>query len=50
MLFRSEIRVTVSIGAIIPSALETPLQVLDRADKMMYLSKANGRNRVTMDA
>lgn len=45
-----EIRVTVSIGAIIPSALETPLQVLDRADKMMYLSKANGRNRVTMDA
>ncbi|MBI2434589.1 MAG: GGDEF domain-containing protein [Candidatus Hydrogenedentes bacterium] len=45
-----EIRVTVSVGAVIASPNESADECLDRADRLMYRSKANGRNRVTYDS
>ena len=45
-----QVRVTVSIGAILARAGETPDELVDRADRFMYLSKRGGRNRVTTDA
>lgn len=45
-----EIRVTVSVGAVTADPQETPEQCLDRADKLMYQSKADGRNRVTVES
>lgn len=44
-----EIRVTVSIGAILPTPEESVVNALERADRLMYFSKASGRNRVTTD-
>ncbi len=44
-----EIRVTVSIGAVIADPDETADDCVERADKLMYQSKANGRNRVTLE-
>lgn len=45
-----EIRVTVSIGAVIANADESADDCVERADKLMYRSKADGRNRVTIEA
>jgi PleD family two-component response regulator len=41
--------VTVSIGATMVEPGEDWAQALDRADRLMYASKAAGRNRVTSD-
>lgn len=44
------IRVTVSVGATLSQTGESIGDVVDRADRLMYRSKHNGRNRVTTDA
>jgi diguanylate cyclase (GGDEF)-like protein/PAS domain S-box-containing protein len=44
------IRVTVSIGGTMARPEETPQDCVDRADRCMYRSKQEGRNRVTLDA
>jgi diguanylate cyclase (GGDEF)-like protein/PAS domain S-box-containing protein len=41
--------VTVSIGAAVARVEDTPEILIDRADRLMYRSKAAGRNRVTLD-
>jgi diguanylate cyclase len=41
--------VTVSFGAAIYVPGETPSQLIGRADEMLYASKRNGRNRVTLE-
>ncbi len=45
----SQVRVTVSIGATLARPEDTVLEVVDRADRLMYQSKAAGRNLVTGD-
>jgi len=45
----SIIPITVSIGATIVSKNDTPIQVIDRADGLMYKSKEKGKNLVTGD-
>ncbi len=42
------LRVTVSIGAIFAHAGDTVEQLVKSADRLMYLSKTSGRNRVSM--
>jgi diguanylate cyclase (GGDEF)-like protein/PAS domain S-box-containing protein len=44
-----QVRITVSVGATMIEAGEDFAEALDRADRMMYASKAAGRNRVTSD-
>lgn len=44
-----EIQVTVSLGAVMARADETPEICIERADLLMYQSKANGRNRVSLE-
>lgn len=46
----TQIRVTVSVGATMAVPGESPDDLADRADRLMYMSKRNGRNRVTTDA
>jgi diguanylate cyclase len=41
--------VTVSFGGALYSAGETPSQMIARADECLYMSKRNGRNRVTLE-
>jgi diguanylate cyclase (GGDEF)-like protein len=41
--------VTVSIGATLARPEDTIAELLKRSDKLMYESKAAGRNRVTLD-
>lgn len=43
-----EIKVTISIGASIYKAGETAEDIISRTDKLLYESKKNGRNRVTL--
>jgi len=45
------LKVTVSIGAVLADSKrsEDNQSILKRADELMYLSKINGRNRVTVD-
>lgn len=43
------VHVTVSIGATMSQADDTVESIVCRADKLMYLSKSSGRNRVTED-
>jgi diguanylate cyclase (GGDEF)-like protein len=38
--------VTVSVGAVAPSARATAEQLIERADTALYQAKRNGRNRV----
>lgn len=40
---------TISIGATLATSEDTPESLLDRADELLYESKRNGRNRVTID-
>lgn len=40
--------VTVSIGATLSNEKDTVTSIIERADKMMYESKRNGKNRVTV--
>ena len=43
-----EIRVTVSMGATVAQKGDTIEKLVKRADRMLYASKQDGRNRVTM--
>ncbi|MCX7994901.1 MAG: sensor domain-containing diguanylate cyclase [candidate division WOR-3 bacterium] len=43
------INVTVSVGATLVKANDTLKSIIKRADKLMYHSKQNGRNKVTTD-
>ncbi|AMV73424.1 sensor domain-containing diguanylate cyclase [Desulfuromonas carbonis] len=43
------LRVTVSVGAALAVPGDTVESVLERADALMYQSKQNGRNRVTLE-
>jgi len=43
------IPVTASLGATLARPKETVEELLERADRLMYQSKANGRNRCTFD-
>ena len=45
----TEIRATVSIGATLARPDDTMESLLERADQLMYQSKAAGRNRVSCD-
>jgi diguanylate cyclase (GGDEF)-like protein/PAS domain S-box-containing protein len=44
-----QIRVTVSVGATMATAVDTAEGLVERADRIMYASKRGGRNRVTTD-
>ena len=44
-----QVRVTISVGATMALRSETPDDLVDRADALMYASKRAGRNRVTTD-
>jgi diguanylate cyclase (GGDEF)-like protein len=44
---QNELRVTISIGATIIQEEDTVETLIKRADKMLYRSKEEGRNRVT---
>jgi diguanylate cyclase (GGDEF)-like protein/PAS domain S-box-containing protein len=46
---QGRIQVTVSIGVTLTRLDDTPKSLLRRADKLMYRSKREGRNRVTVD-
>jgi diguanylate cyclase (GGDEF)-like protein/PAS domain S-box-containing protein len=46
----AQVRVTVSVGATMAVGAESPDDLADRADRLMYRSKRAGRNRVTTDA
>jgi diguanylate cyclase len=41
--------VTISFGGAVYAPGETPSQLLGRADECLYMSKRNGRNRVTLE-
>ncbi len=43
-----QISVTISVGGTCPTEGETPKTLLKRADSLMYASKQNGRDRVTI--
>lgn len=45
---RDKLVVTVSVGACLSKAEDTPKSIVERADQLMYLSKTHGRNRVTV--
>jgi diguanylate cyclase (GGDEF)-like protein/PAS domain S-box-containing protein len=45
----TQVRVTVSVGATMAVPAESPDDLADRADRLMYMSKRDGRNRVTTD-
>jgi len=46
---KGKIRVTVSIGGGMARADDTPQSLLSRADKLLYASKSNGKNRVRLE-
>ncbi|MBM4047945.1 MAG: diguanylate cyclase [Planctomycetes bacterium] len=48
MVGRDAVRATVSVGATLGQASDTVDTLIQRADQLMYESKAAGRNRVTM--
>jgi len=47
-LYSDIVQVTVSIGATLAQPKDTTETLLERADKLLYYSKANGRNRVSI--
>jgi GGDEF domain-containing protein len=42
-------QVTISVGATLARSDDTEATVLERADRYMYKSKSDGKNRVTTD-
>ncbi|MDR1376503.1 MAG: sensor domain-containing diguanylate cyclase [Synergistaceae bacterium] len=44
-----EIKVTMSFGCTVPRKGDTPLSLVSRADDLLYKSKREGRNRVSVD-
>ncbi|HYO86585.1 MAG TPA: diguanylate cyclase [Dermatophilaceae bacterium] len=46
----TRLQVTVSVGATLARPDDSPEELVDRADRLMYQSKRAGRNRVTTDA
>lgn len=44
----NEVKVTISIGATLHKAGETIEDMIERADKLLYQSKQDGRNRITI--
>ncbi len=44
------VSVTVSIGATLASPGDTPARILERVDALLYVSKTDGRNRVTLES
>lgn len=48
MVKGEELRVTLSVGATMYRSGETFTQLIDRADRLLYQSKKDGRNRVTI--
>ncbi len=42
--------VTISVGAALAMSKDTPERLVERADALLYRSKADGRNRMTLDA
>ncbi len=47
-LEQGSLQVTVSVGATLASRTDTPETLLKRADELMYTSKQQGRNRITL--
>lgn len=45
----TRVSVTVSIGATLSTATDSPDSILERADNLLYQSKAGGRNRLSTD-
>ena len=45
---KEEIRVTISIGATVATKDDSVESIIQRSDRVMYVSKMNGRNRVTV--
>ena len=43
------IHLSVSVGGVLAQPGETPVELLERADRLMYQSKANGRGRATTE-
>lgn len=46
---KGKLVVTISVGAVAATPADTIEDVLQRADKLMYRSKSEGRNRVTLE-
>jgi diguanylate cyclase (GGDEF)-like protein len=44
-----DLKVTISLGATLSRLEDTPESILARADQLIYQSKQDGRNRVTLD-
>lgn len=49
LIGEDKVHVTVSIGATMSHKDDTAETIVDRADRLMYISKSSGRNRVTDD-
>lgn len=49
MVDHNKVSVNVSVGATMAREGDTPESLVDRADRLMYLSKQRGRNRVSTD-
>jgi diguanylate cyclase (GGDEF)-like protein len=47
-LNEEDLKFTVSIGATIINESDTPESIITRADQLMYISKKNGKNIVTL--
>jgi len=43
-----DLTITISIGATLIEKSDNVLSIIERADKLMYISKKNGKNRVTI--
>ncbi len=48
-MLMNQMNVTISIGAAMSRTEDTAESILSRADRLMYLSKSCGRNRVMED-
>ena len=46
-LIDTDLKITISIGATLVNENDTVISILERADKLMYQSKKDGKNRVT---
>ena len=46
---KKKVHVTISVGATLVREADTMDSIIERADQLMYQSKQNGRNRVTLD-